>query len=177
MSEFYINLNTGFTEMESEDNRLKNLFSGSSRAWKGLTLATSLIALSAVVAALSLITWTAPVSLVVDSVDLKVYWDQNCTDPVTSIDFGNIEQDGTHYYAYMYVKNEGLGYVTAYWNSTRPSVTDGIQDFWERYPYNTPLNGTALSHGQVFQTRYRIYVGPNVDPGSYSWTLYLRAEQ
>lgn len=181
MSEFYINLNTGFTEMESEDNRLKNLFSGSSRTWKGLTLASSLIALSSIVVAFTLITWSAPVSLVVTSIDLKVYWEANCTTPVTTIDYGNIETDGTYYYKVMYIKNEGLGPVLLCWNSTLGFVTDQLTDTWQcesGYGGWGDLNGSlSLGSGSVRETRYRVWVPGNVDPGSYSWTLYLGAEQ
>lgn len=125
--------------------------------------------------ALTLITWNAPVSLVVDTIDLKVYWESNCTTPVTTIDFGNIEQDGAHYDVYMYIKNEGLGPVTIHWNSTLSLVTDQIGEEWFDASYY--LEGRIIGHDQVLYTHYRIFVSPNVDPGSYSWTLYLSAEQ
>jgi len=157
---------------------LQNPFSGSSKKWKGLTFATSLLALSAVVLAWN-VTWNAPVSLVVESIDLKVYLEQNCTTPATTIDFGNIETDGTNYYKYMWVRNEGLGPVTLHWNSTLASETDQISDYWE---YNSgigyiPMDSHTIGADVVLQTRYRVYVNPTVDPGSYSWTLYLGAEQ
>jgi len=142
-----------------------------------MTFAATLIALTAVVLAWN-VTWNVPVSLFVDTIDLKVYWEQNCTTPVTTIDFGNIEYDGNSYSAYLYIKNEGLGAVTIHWNSTRSLVTSEITDFWEwneMYWYN--LDGHTIGHDAVLKTRYRIAVSANVTPGSYSWTLYLGAEQ
>lgn len=155
---------------------LRNPFSDGSRKWKGLSFAATLVALSAVVLAWN-VTWNAPVSLVVDSVDLKVYWELNCTTPVTTIDFGNIGVAGSIYYRYMYIKNEGLGTVTVRWNSTLKNVTDKIVDYWVTQPYGYLVNGSAISHGQVVFVCYKVAVNQHVDPGSYSWTLYLGAEQ
>jgi hypothetical protein len=154
---------------------LKNPFNDGSKKWKGLSLATTLIALSAVVLAWN-ITWNAPVSLVVDTVDLKVYWEPNCTTPVTTIDFGNVERAGTQYFIYMYIRNEGLGSVAMRWNSTLHLVTDKILDYWT-FSYGGNINGSSITHGQVVSVRYYVSVDQHVDPGSYSWTLYLGAEQ
>jgi hypothetical protein len=154
---------------------LKNPFRSGSLKWKGLSIGTTLIALSAVVLAWN-VTWNAPISLIVDSIDLKVYWEQNCTTPVTTIDFGKIYQTSQEYNAWMFIKNEGLGTVAIRWNSTLHFVTDKIGDWWLRMD-NSGINGTTIAHNQVLQVRYRIYVYQNVVPGSYSWTLYLGAEQ
>jgi len=156
---------------------LENPFSGS-RKWKGLSFAATLIALSAVVLAWN-VTWNAPISLVIESIDLKVYLEQNCTTPVTTIDFGNIETVGTWYTKYLYIRNEGVGPVRIRWNSTRASVTDLISDHWQYYVQYSgyfDISGYTLSANAVFATQYRMNVSHLVDPGSYSWTLYLGAE-
>lgn len=155
---------------------LENPFSGS-RKWKGLSFTATLIALSAVVFAWN-VTWNAPVSLFVDSVDLKVYWEQNCTTPVTTIDFGNIEHVGQSYNIFMYIKNEGLGTVIVRWNSTLNLVTDKMTDSWVLWQgYQPPVNGSYISHNSVVWVCYSVHLDQQVDPGSYSWTLYLGAEQ
>jgi hypothetical protein len=159
------------------ERELKNPFKGGSLKWKGLALGTTLMALFAVVFAFN-VTWNAPVSLVVDNVNIKVYWDQNCTSPVTMIDFGKIEQTGAAYYAYMYIRNEGLGTVTLRWNSTLHFITDKIYDGWYTSGYySLPVNGTQISHSAIIQTYYYVVPVQGVNPGSYSWTLYLGAEQ
>lgn len=157
---------------------MKQLFSEktSERILKGTVLLSVLGVLVIGVWAFN-VTWNAPVSLVVDSVDLKVYAEADCTTPINSIDFG-LAQVITTYTVNLYVRNEGLGPVVVRWNSTLSQVTNRITDNWQFFTGSWfPLNGTTISHDQVLQTRYQIVLQQAVVPGSYSWTLYLGATQ
>lgn len=126
------------------------------------------------------VSWSSPVNVVTTTPDIKVYWDSACTDPVTSIDFGNIQQ-GAWVTKRLYIKNEGGGQVNIYWNSTVSSVTAGkIQDWWgissSRSSFGSTaykINGTALASGEVRDTWYHILVDPQITLSSYSWTLNL----
>jgi hypothetical protein len=118
------------------------------------------------------------VNIVTTTPNIKVYWDSACTDPVTSIDFGNIQQGAFVEFA-LYIKNEGGGDVRIYWNSTVSSVTNKIDDCWNRITHGRAnfglydWNGYLLGGGSVLTTWYMILVDPDIPLNTYSWTLYV----
>jgi hypothetical protein len=132
------------------------------------------------------VTWSAPVSIIATTPDIRVYWDAACTNPATSLSFGNVQQ-GAYMEFHLYIKNQGTGEVKIYWNSTVSSATSNkIQDQWRQYPYygiynfNCPKtssygwwNGSSLSTSGVWNTYYMIRVDGSTPLSSYSWTLYL----
>lgn len=125
--------------------------------------------------------WSSPVYIVTTNPNIKVYWDSACTNPVTSIDFGNIQQGAFEEFR-LFIKNEGGGDVYIYWNSTVASDTGGkISDWWSIHPYHKRgnfghhgWNGTQLlESGAVLDTWYMILVSLDTPLSSYSWTLQV----
>jgi hypothetical protein len=150
------------------------------REKKVLLASLTLLGISTVFLAYSFtVTWNAQATVNVysPSLDLKVYWDSECTNPVTSIDFGNV-QKSTSKQVYMYIRNEGNGTVNVYWNSTCAEVSAYISEQWKCLPYSTyiDLNGTSINMGVVYQTYYKITVGSSCPSGQYGWTLSLGAQ-
>jgi hypothetical protein len=112
---------------------------------------------------------------------IELYWNAGCTDPVTSIDFGNL-QKGAYEEVLIYVKNAGGGDVKIYWNSTLSDVTTEISDWWGLYLGrshfgNSDINGVYMSSGQVLGTYYKVLLDPEATLGSYSWTLNIGSWQ
>jgi hypothetical protein len=154
-----------------------------SSSWKGkkiLIVSATLLALSTIFLAYSFTTtWSASTSIIVysPSLDLKAYWDYNCTDPVTSIDFG-IVQKGKSKTVTMYIRNEGNGTVWVYWNSTSAPPTGWISEQWV-YTSGGPwyqLNGSSMGAGHVWESRYTVIVRSACPSGQYNWILALAAD-
>lgn len=103
-----------------------------------------------------------------------VYWDYECTKPVTVIDFGEVPQPGTYrsFQKTIYVRNEQSDKpIWVYWNSTLPEVTTEIWEYW----YNL-WNGTRMEPGEIRWTYYNIEIKPYAALGTYNWTLTIWAE-
>jgi hypothetical protein len=111
---------------------------------------------------------------------LGLYWNQECTIPATSIDFGSMIQP--HYETVLrsnpiYLKNEGDVPILIWWNSTLGSVTSEIPEdwdlelFWDRTQLGSGIR--ELSAGQVLATWYMIKIPPYVTIGTYNWTLTI----
>ena len=101
-----------------------------------------------------------------------VYWDYECTDPVVSIDYGDVPQLSfyTYFYKTIYIRNEQADEeIRIYWNSTLSDVTTEIYDSWFS-------NGTNLYEEEVQWTDYRITIPSNTAIGTYNWTLTIWAE-
>lgn len=113
------------------------------------------------------------------TMQLGIYWDIGCTQPVTTINFGKMwhPNEPTTLTKYMYIRNEGNVSHTIYWNSTLSS--ENITDRWNRIsPFpSEPLNGTVFGVGIKLYTRYRIDILVAYAPvGPYNWTLTVWAE-
>jgi archaellum component FlaG (FlaF/FlaG flagellin family) len=120
----------------------------------------------------SLLSWSSSVTVNVSSPSIGVYWDANCTNPVTTINLGNLQQGTQDWRVTLYVKNNAQGSVKLWWNSTRALISDKIIDMWVNLGL-FDLNGITIGPGQVLTTYYRIWVRTDCPPGSYSWTLNL----
>jgi hypothetical protein len=142
--------------------------------WYILLSALAIVSLVTYVFAFNL-SWSAPVSIVTTSTNIQVYSDSACTNLVTSINFGNIQQGGYALSPELYIKNVAGGAVRVYWNSTLRFVTTKIQECWVETTgwQNSPWNGTTLSSGGYIATWYQIKVDPTIPLSSYSWTLYV----
>jgi hypothetical protein len=107
----------------------------------------------------SLLSWSSSVTVNVSSPSIGVYWDANCTNPVTTINLGNLQQGTQNWWVTLYVKNNAQGSVILWWNSTRALISDKIIDYWARdvYAYSD-LNGTMIRPGEALTTYYRISV-------------------
>lgn len=111
--------------------------------------------------------WTAPVNIIIHSPLIKVYWDLQCTNPVTAINFQL--QQGSLHTVHLYIKNEGQGTIKLWWSSTLNLLTDKITEYWF-------INGSTISGGGVLITQYKLAVKVDCPLGSYSWTLNLGAQ-
>jgi len=101
-----------------------------------------------------------------------VYWDYECTKPVTVIDFGEIPQPRTWIWLYktIYIRNEQADKrIWIYWNSTLRDVTTEISESWVS-------NGTIIEPNSVYWSSYSLSIPPNTTIGTYNWTLTIWAE-
>lgn len=107
------------------------------------------------------------------SAQFGVYWDYDCTNPVTDIDFGEIPQPNGWLYLNtptIYIRNEQAGEkIWVYWNSTLRDVTTEIYDYWI-------YNGTTIEPDNIIYTSYSVSIPPNTPIGTYQWTLGIWAE-
>lgn len=111
------------------------------------------------------------------TVGLGIYWDLECTQPVTPFDFGEIIQPDWEMKLWkrVYIKNEGEVYLDIYWNSTLPAVSTEIAEWWCVRPDPDwgldPLNGSRFGVGALYVTNYIIKVPVDSAIGIYNWTL------
>ena len=108
---------------------------------------------------------------------LGFYLDENCTQPVSNFDFG--EMITPQFTIYMkrkiYIRNEGDVWHQVFWNSTLYSVTTEIQESWTAHNGSWNANpmvfGVKIDPGQVRETWYWIRILPYTTVGTYNWTL------
>jgi len=100
-----------------------------------------------------------------------VYWDYECTNPVTDIDFGELPKPSIwlSMSKTIYIRNEQPSErIWVYWNSTLRDVTMQITDSWF-------MNGTVIEPNNVYWSSYYISIQANVAVGTYQWTLGIWA--
>jgi hypothetical protein len=111
---------------------------------------------------------------------IGVYWDAECTQPVTAFDFGEmIHPDSpVTLWKTIYIRNEGDVWHVIYWNSTLSSVTTEITEYWSYGPYRRyrSLHEARIEPRQVFTTYYEITISAYATVGTYNWTLNVWAE-
>jgi hypothetical protein len=118
------------------------------------------------------------------NVTIGLYWDSECTQPVTSIDYGKMPHPNqeTIIWKIIYIKNEGDVWVDIRWNSTLASVSSEITEWWYYCPWFSPtwgfcpLNGTRIQPGQIIRTAYGIKIPAYATPGTYNWTIVVWGE-
>jgi hypothetical protein len=109
---------------------------------------------------------------------LGLYWDSACTQPVTTIDYGNMTHPSheTGILRTIWIRNEGSTWNYIRWNSTLSITTSVITESWYA-PGSTPLNNTAgYDPGTVTPTDYRIFIPAYATVGTYNWTLTVCGE-
>ncbi len=116
------------------------------------------------------------ITIVAANPEIVIYWDSNCTEIVTSIDFGEVIQPSYKNHTLtkrLHIKNEGTVEITIYWNTTLSSVTNNITDNWSSlYPPLPNWNGSSIKSGVHWITEYSIVLLPEYMPvGTYNWTL------
>jgi archaellum component FlaG (FlaF/FlaG flagellin family) len=136
---------------------------------------------SAMVYALSIL-WQAPASVNVTQKQtkaLKVYWDSGATNPVNSINWGNLEQ-GSQSYVTLFIKNEGTVTISLDWSSNLVSISNNyVGDDWVYYGSDGnwhSIRGYSLAAGSMLQTQYRLFIATTAPAQSYSYTLTLGSE-
>ncbi len=107
----------------------------------------------------------------VRAIGVGVYWDQDCTDAVSSISWGTIEP-GTSVDRTIYIRNEGntaatLSMTTSNWNPTEASSY--ITLVWD-YADQT------LSVDQVIQVELTLSVSPDISGiNNFSFDITITA--
>jgi len=115
---------------------------------------------------------------------IGLYWDSACTQPVTTIDYGEMIHPNQERIIWkeIYIRNEGDVWNDIYWNSTLSSVTTEITEWWGSKEYSDwgwgrlPINGTRIEPGQVRRTIYGIRLPAYATVGTYNWTLTVWGE-
>lgn len=124
------------------------------------------------------------------TMQLGFYWDEACTQNVTTFDFGNMThpQATTILWKIIYIRNEGSVWNDIYWNSTLNSATDQITEVWSKtwhwdwwsetwyIIWDPSFNGTRLQPNQVIKTGYGISIPPYSPAGTFNWTLTVWGE-
>lgn len=138
-------------------------------------LAIAAISFSAY-AYVSLFVWESPVTIEVVTPELNVYFDEECTEPVSEIDLGTIQAgarvpaDGV----ILYIRNEGDERLRLTWKSTAASETDNkIWNYWNTNPYVGNLEGRYIDPDEVIRTEYYIQASPDSPLEPLSWKIYL----
>jgi len=126
-----------------------------------------------------------PAGIMIESptVEIGVYWDYACTQPVTRIDFGEIIQPNNNLTLRktLYIKNKGTVSLWLFWNTTLRSATNEITDHWTVvYPFYLPLNETYgyynIDPNEVWNTEYAIVLAKYLTINTYNWTLTIWGE-
>ncbi|MCK4474870.1 hypothetical protein KAU30_03415 [Candidatus Bathyarchaeota archaeon] len=102
-----------------------------------LAVAVTAVVLNVLVAAVLIAYQRIPNTGVVKAVGVGVYWDGDCTDNVTSVDWGLLEPGATSNVT-VYIQNEGnipvvLNMTTDNWNPS--SASDHITLTWDSEDY------------------------------------------
>jgi hypothetical protein len=109
---------------------------------------------------------------------LGFWWDSALTQPVTTIDFGEIVfstgPGPVILEKTIYISNDGSNATTILWNSTLSTTTTPIAEEWTNGP--EPLNYTVLGYNMYMVTTYRILIQPSPPTGTYNWTLTVWGE-
>lgn len=103
----------------------------------------------------------------VQTIDVEVYWDSECTNEAALIDWGIIEP-GTKENVTVYIRNTGNSNVILSKNTTNwssPSASNYITLSWD-------IEGESLGPGQVLQTMLALSMSPNIQ-GVTSFTFDL----
>jgi len=107
------------------------------------------------------------------TLQLGFYWDQACTQSVTTIDFGEMvrPESPTQLTKDVYIRNEGDAWTQILWNSTLSATTTEITEEWNVWMMEVPLNTTTIDPTIVLHTYYRITIPAYATAGTYNWTL------
>jgi len=119
------------------------------------------------------------------TMQIGVYWDENCTQPVTSIDFGQMihPNEAITLWKAIYIRNEGDVWNAICFNSTLPfhyPVATEIADDWTygswQWGSGPNINGTNIEASTVSLTYYKVHIPAYATSGAYNWTLTVWGE-
>lgn len=139
----------------------------------GLILATVILCSSIILSTFALsYLWESPTQVTVSTSSpyINVYWDWQCTQAVTSIDFGSLTP-GSHLQIILYVKNShpSATFYGINGGSTLSNVTDQITDVFDYFPIDLPSGGNM-------GFSYDIYVSSQCGLANYQWSIYLYSQ-
>ena len=109
-------------------------------------------------------------------IDILLYWDEECTNLVSSIDFGMLSR-GESRNVTFWLKNRSTEKGRISWSSENfnPS-SNGIMECWERkvggFKYISNWH-KKMKLGDLWEVRYTIEVAQDVQAGVYSWDLIV----
>jgi len=116
---------------------------------------------------------------------LGVYWDENCTQPVTSFDFGEmIHPTGAiTLWKVIYIRNEGNVTNRLNFNSTLPfhyPVGTEVADDWTTqsgaWDQGPNIRNIDVDPDEVLQTFFKVRIPAYATIGAYNWTLAVWGE-
>jgi len=109
-------------------------------------------------------------------ISIGLYWDEECTNPVTSIDFGKLAR-GQSESVTLWLKSHSNGKGRISWDSSNfnPS-SDGITGCWDRrvgrFRYISNWN-KKMKQGDLWEVRYTIHLAQDIQAGGYGWDLIV----
>lgn len=114
------------------------------------------------------------------TMQLGFYWDPNCTQPATYLDFGEVmvSSSSTQFSKNIFIRNEGSHLTTVFWNSTLADTTTVMtEDLYYYYNgMNISFNGTDVTVNHVLNSTYLINIQASPPAGMYNWTLTVWGE-
>lgn len=137
-----------------------------------LTALTVLLSLSVVISVYAVIHVTIPNRARVKGVGVSIWWDHNCTNPVSAIDWGIIELNETKS-TVLYVRSQSnvditLSLTTENWNHTNASRYIDLS--WNH-------TGTPLTPKSVTPIEFYLHVSHNVtEIDHFSFDIIIYAE-
>ena len=120
--------------------------------------------------------FTQLTSAKVKVIDIGLYLDEECTNPVAFIDFGMLSKGHSRYVTF-WLKNNGTDKGRISWGSANfnPS-SDGITECWKRkvgrFRYISNWN-KKMKPGDLWEVHYAIQVAQDIQVGVYSWDLMV----
>ena len=100
---------------------------------------------------------------------IEIYWSQQATDKVSSIDWGTLDPDSNKSVT-TYIRNEGkkpasLNFYTSEWNP--PEATDYLSLNWD-------YEGQFISAGEIVQVIFTLSISPSVKGiGTFSFDITI----
>jgi len=146
--------------------------------WKILAVSMTLIC-SLAIPVLAYTVYRTPLyplsaGIILRTMQLGFYWNVECTQPVTTIDLGEVVQSGSTTYLQkeIFLRNEGSNPTTIFWNSTLNDLATVMTEGWTAWGMMPgPLNSTSVSPTEVVYTTYELTIPASTPVGTYNWTL------
>ena len=123
-----------------------------------LVLSLIVIGISAISSALIIRMTTIPSLGKITAYGVGIYWDSNCTENVTSIDWG-VAEPGLTKNVTIYIRNEGNTHTILYLNTTNwypQEASNYITLSWD-------YNGEAIEPNQVVQVTLTLSISSNIE--------------
>ena len=114
----------------------------------------------------------------INDAQFSIYWDEACTNPVTTFDFGQVTISASYTtkdISPIYIKNEGDGNVEIDGANPDTSMWAWKKDATTCIIVCTILNGegTVLVPGEVRQGKFHVQIKDTTPPGTYNFELPL----
>ena len=109
-------------------------------------------------------------------IDIGLYWDEGCSNPVSSVDFGMLAK-GESGNVTFWLKNNSTDKIRISWGSANfdPS-SNGLTESCERKVGRSRYISTwkkKLKPGDLWEVHYIVQVAQNIQVGNYVWDLTI----